>query len=204
MLMRSGIAPSHLFATEYNQNARQELLKLGVSASDQDIRDLPPAKHAVVCGHQVIQHLADLDGVFRAFNSLTALDGVVALSISNGKHKANQEAAGGLFDMPPNHISTWRRSSFEQAAMKRGWKVVDYEEQEIARLAARRALAVSRTHRSRREPGSITSLLDRYAPSPRIRYGLMAACALARLPRACMTTDGPFGGSIWVLMQRGD
>lgn len=202
-LIDAGVDPSRLYASEYNAEARQVLNNLGVTATGVDLRELPPADHAVVCGHQVIQHLSDLDGVFRAFRSLTAESGLIALSVSNGDHKARQEAAGGLIDMPPNHISTWRYSAFVSAASRRGWKVIDYKEQTLSRIASAKALAVSKTHRARQSPKSLTAFLDRHSPSPHIRFRLMALSAAVRFPPSyIMNSENAFGGSIWVLMGR--
>ncbi len=201
-LIAAGVEASRLYATEYSPEARQALQNLGVSVTGADLLTLPPANHSVVCGHQVIQHFADLDAVFRAFDSLTGPDGVVALSVTNGIHKAAQQIAGGLFDMPPNHISTWRYSAFVSAAGRRGWEVIEYREEFMSKVESAKALAVSRTHRARQNPKSVTSKLERLAVTPRARYALMAASAATRLPAAYLRTKDSYGGSIWVLLRR--
>lgn len=201
-LIDAGIAPSRLYASEYNSDARQALVELGVNATGADLTELPPASHSVVCGHQVIQHLANLDGVFRAFDALTSPDGLVALAVSNGIHKARQAAAGGLMDMPPNHISTWQYSSFKAAAALRGWQLVDFKEQSVSRVGSAKALSISQTHRARQNPNSLTAMIDNLHVSPRARYRLMAMSAASRLPLNLITKREPCGGSIWALFSR--
>lgn len=202
ILLEAGVDATRLFATEYDVDAGNALTRLGVRVASEDLRQLPRANHAVVCGHNVIQHLDDLDGVFRAFDWLVSPDGFVILSMSNGIHKLNEEAAGGLVDLPPNHISTWRRSSIVAAATRRGWKVVDYQEQPVSRLSSARSLAIARTHAARKRPNSLTSVLERRATTPRMRHNLMAVSAASRLPAALLRSHKPYGGAVWTLLCR--
>lgn len=201
-LINAGVDRSRLFATEYNAGAREALLGLGVTVTNADLTELPPANHAVICGHQVIQHLADLDGLFQAFGLLTAHDGVVALSVTNGRHKMRQEAAGGLIDMPPNHISTWQRSAFVASADRRGWKLIGYQEQAVSRFESAKALAISKTFQSRQRSSSLAALAERHAPTAQARHKITALSAASRLPQILVTSNESFGGSIWVLLKR--
>ena len=201
-LIGAGISPSRLYATEYSAIGRDALESLGVSVTSTDLRELPPAGHAVVCGHQVFEHLDDLDGVFRAFDSLTAPKGIVALSVPNGATIARTEASRGEIDMPPNHVSTWQKTAFQAAGIRRGWKIVDYREEPASRLGAAKSLAKSKVFRSRQKRTSLTARLEQIAPSADIRYGLMALSAAAQLPAAYLKSSKPSGGAIWVLMSR--
>ena len=148
-IIAKGVAPSRLFATEFSSRGHRTLAALGVSFAATDFRELPPASHAVVCGHQVFEHLDRLDEAFDAFDRLTAPDGTVAVSVPNGKHIEHGEAAGGLIDMPPTHVSTWRFTSFDAIARRRGWKVADYREEPVSRLRSAKELAISRTFQAR-------------------------------------------------------
>ncbi len=201
-LINSGVTPSRLFATEYSPEGLQALRSLGVDAVDTDLRDLPPADHALVCAHQVFEHLDDLDAVFRAFNSLTNPRGLIALSVPNGVNTFHTETAGGQIDMPPNHISTWRRSSFEAVTARHGWKLVDYQEEEMSRVRSAVNLATSKAFRSRQRSRSLTSRFEKLAPTPKVRYALMALSAGVFLPPAYLRAKDGFGGSVWVLMTR--
>ncbi len=197
-----GVDPSRLHATEFNGGARQALLDCGVSVTNADFRELDAATHAVVCGHQVFEHLGDLDGAFDAFDRLTAPDGCVAISVPNGTHIVRTEAAGGQLDMPPTHISTWCFTALDAVARRHGWAVTDYQEEHVPRLHAAKQLARSRTFRARTRPTSFPALAERWSPSPRARYMLMAAAAAAKFPSSYLAAHVPYGGSIWVAMKR--
>lgn len=198
----NGIDPSRLHATEFNDGARRALRQLGVSVAAIDFRELPVAAHAVVCGHQVFEHLGDLDEAFEAFDRLTAPDGYVALSVPNGMNTLQTESVGGQVDMPPNHVSTWGFTAFQALARRRGWEVADYREEPASRIRAAKKLAMSRTFRARTRQMSFPALAERWSPSPRARYGLMAAAAAAKLPSACFAVTAPYGGTIWIAMKR--
>ena len=197
-----GIDRSRLHATEFSDHGRQALRELGVSVTAEDFRDLPAANHAVVCGHQVFEHLDGLDRAFDAFDRLTAPNGIVAVSVPNGTHVERAEAAGGLVDMPPNHISTWGLAAFEALAGRHGWRVADYQQEPISRPRAAKELAMARALQSRTKPASFPALAERWSPSPRARYVAMAAAAGAKLPFAYLASSVPTGGSMWLAMKR--
>jgi hypothetical protein len=201
-LIAGGVDHSRLHATEFNEGARQALRELGVSVTGDDFRELGAASHAVICGHQVFEHLGDLDDAFDAFDRLTAPDGFVTVSVPNGTHAERTEVAGGQIDMPPNHVSTWRGTAFNAVARRRGWRVADYQEEPVSRLRAAKKLAVSRTFRARTRHTSFPAMVERWSPSPRARYMLMGAVAAANLPSAYLAASVPYGGTIWVAMTR--
>jgi 2-polyprenyl-3-methyl-5-hydroxy-6-metoxy-1,4-benzoquinol methylase len=201
-IIAAGVDPCRLHATEFSVGGRRALGELGVTVTDVDFRELPAATHAVICGHQVLEHLDDLDATFAAFDRLTSPDGVVAVSVPNGVHIERTEAAGGMLDMPPTHVSTWRPKAFIAAAGRRGWKVTDCREEPIARVRAAKELAQSRTFRARQRQTSFPALVERTSPSARVRYMLMAANAVTRLPSAYLASSVPYGGSLWVAMSR--
>ncbi len=201
-LIAEGVEPSRLFATEFNDGALEELRELGVNVTACDFRELHAAKHAVVCAHQVFEHLGDLDEAFDAFERLVAMDGVVTVSVPNGTQTLRTEAAGGQLDMPPNHVSTWRFTAFAAIARRRGWRVADYQEEPASRLAAAKELAVSRAFRARTRRNSFPALAERWSPSPRVRYTLMGVVAASKLPSAYSASSVPRGASTWVAMKR--
>jgi hypothetical protein len=201
-VIAEGVDPSRLHATEFNDNARQVLHQRGVTVTAADFREMPAASHAVVCGHQVFEHLDGLDEAFDAFERLTAPDGIVALSVPNGTHIERTETAGGQLDMPPNHISTWGYTAFNAVAHRHGWRVADYREEPVSRLRAAKELAISRSFQARTQRTSFPALAERWSPSPRARYMATAAAAGANLPFAYLASSVAHGGSIWVAMKR--
>lgn len=201
-IIADGVEPSRLYATEFSDSARRVLAGVGVTVSGSDFRQLPAADHSLVCAHQVFEHLDGLDEAFDAFDRLTTADGVVALSVPNGAHVEQTELAGGLVDMPPNHISTWGPKAFNAVACRHGWQVVDFREEPISRMRAAKELAISRSFRARSRHRSTAALAERWAPSPRVRYLATAAAAAGQLPSAYIAASTPHGGSLWVAMKR--
>jgi hypothetical protein len=200
-VIAKGVDPSRLHATEFGDHGRQMLGDLGVNVTATDFRELPAATHAVVCGHQVFEHLDGLHEAFDAFDRLTAPDAIVAVSVPNGTHIARAEAAGGLMDMPPTHVSTWNPNAFNAVARRHGWSVADYQEEPISRVRSAKELAISRTLQARTQHKSLPALAER-ARAPRARYILTAATAAAKLPFAYLASSVPCGGSVWVAMKR--
>ncbi|WP_176562272.1 class I SAM-dependent methyltransferase [Mycolicibacterium palauense] len=203
-VISKGVSPTRLHAAEFNSVAREKLQELGVKVTGTDFRELPSADHSVVCGHQVFEHLDNLGNAFKAFDRLTAPDGVVAVSVPNGTHIERMEEAGGEIDMPPNHVSTWRLTAFNAVARRNGWQIVDYKEEPISRFRAAKELAISRTFRARTRPVSFAAAADRWSPSPRVRYALMGTAAASKFPSAYVASVVPYGGSLWVAMQRAE
>ncbi len=201
-IVAAGVNPSRLHATEYNVRVRQALIEIGVTATATDFRELDGADYAVVCGHQVFEHLSDLDETFKAFDRLAAPDGVVALSVPDGITMLKTEAAGGEFDMPPNHVSTWCFTALDAAARRRGWRITAYHEERLSRLRSARNLAVGRIFQARTRHSSLPSRIERWSSSPRSRYLLSAASAVAQLPTLWRLTNDPHGASIWVAFKR--
>jgi SAM-dependent methyltransferase len=201
-IVAAGVDPSRLHATEYNQRAREALLELGVTVTATDFREMDSANYAVVCGHQVFEHLSNLDETFQAFDRLAAQDGFVALSVPDGTTVLKTESAGGEFDMPPNHVSTWCFTALDAAARRRGWRVAAYHEERIPRLTSARNLAVGRTVQARTRHSSFSALIERQSSSPRSRYLFSAIPAIAQLPAIWRRTNEAHGASIWVALKR--
>ncbi len=201
-LIHGGIDPARLHATEFNESACRELRELGVRVDATDFRELGPAEHAVVCGHQVFEHLGNLDETFDAFDRLTATGGVVAVSVPNGTNMQRTEDAGGLIDMPPTHVSTWVFKAFHAIAHRHGWTLVDYREEPISRIRAAKELAISRTLQGRMRSQSFPALVERRSSTPRARFALTAVAAMSKFPSALFASGEPHGGVLWAAFKR--
>jgi hypothetical protein len=201
-LIAEGGDAARLHATEFNEEGQSILRSMGVTVEASDFRELAQADHSVLCGHQVFEHLGDLEQTFDAFDRLTAPTGIIALSVPNGRNILRTEAVGGQIDMPPNHVSTWVYGALDAVARRYGWRIIDYREEPISRLRATRELTKSRTFQARTQANSYASLVERWANSPRSRFVLTATAALVRLPSSAVASTQPHGGSLWVAMTR--
>lgn len=201
-LIAGGVDPSRLYTTEYSPVGQKKLREMGLQVYGSDIRELDPADHSLICGHQVFEHLDGLDEVFHAFDRLTSGSGVVALSVPNGPNILQTESKGGLIDMPPNHVSTWTKAAFESLAGRHGWRVAKFRSQPTTRSKSATALATSRAFQDRISSNSLAARLERHIESPHARYAVMAMAAAAKWPSSYKRIERAQGASLWVLLSR--
>ncbi len=114
----------------------------------------------------------------------------------HGNPDAVTEANGALMDMPPNHLTLWRREAMERLARRNGFRLVVhcYEPRSVLRdsLLFLKYQFLRGTQRSRSMPNVIWSLRNNRAR--KILSALWLGCSLpARLPalrRMCRISSG--------------
>ena len=136
----------------------------------------------VVCLFQTLEHMADIDGAFSNLTRLLKPGGSVFVSVPNGDAIAFQEAATGLWDMPPNHVGRWGATAISRAAAARGFQALEVKLQPIQPVAMTWHLAVSCVNARAYVPGTVASRVNAIT-SPRIRGALKRALAASRAPR---------------------
>jgi hypothetical protein len=115
---------------------------------------------------------------------------------------AFSEAQGGLFDMPPNHISRWTRPAFEALAARAGWQLLEHRTEPLAWPDLIRQDLVSVHMQRAQRSGSLANRL-RSRPRDRLRVMLEAALALVMVPSrlpawaAAACSAAPMGASVW-------
>jgi len=132
-----GLGEHEIAAADYDQGAVRRLCEKGYDAIAGSIRDVSTTGYDVVCCFQTLEHMADLDQVFRDLRRVLAPSGSVFVSVPNGEATALQEAVTGFWDMPPNHVGRWNPTAIRRASERRGFavRVIETEPVSTARTA---------------------------------------------------------------------
>lgn len=125
------VAPSltllaNVLCTEYSEGGMNAILNYGIKCVDTDFRVLE-GKFDVICMFQILEHLAGIDEVFNSLNLLSHANTDLFISVPNDKRIEERELAGGMLDIPPNHIGRWNHKCFNVVAEKYGWSIVRFE-----------------------------------------------------------------------------
>ena len=117
----------NVLCTEYSKDGRNVICNnYGITCTDTDFRILE-GKFDVICMFQILEHLVDVNNVFGRLNLLSHAGTNLFISVPNDKRLEKREQAGGMLDMPPNHIGRWNRKCFDIVAKKYGWSIIKFE-----------------------------------------------------------------------------
>lgn len=100
-------------AVEGSEVTRSEVEASGINI----FRDLSDAARTyagtfqVVTLFQVLEHIAEFDGLLKQCRQLLAPGGRLVITVPDGEAMIRQERLTGCHDMPPNHISKWSPDS---------------------------------------------------------------------------------------------
>ena len=116
------IKKENIVCTEFSKYGREKISKLGVKCFGDDIRDIKVEKFAKYFDYifmfQVLEHMDDLDRLFKTLVSMIKKGGSLVIAVPNDKWIEFNEINGAQLDMPPNHIGRWTKSSFKYLAEK--------------------------------------------------------------------------------------
>ena len=125
------IPPERAFCTEFSEYGRNRIRELGIRCEAKDIRDIKAPEFQghfdVVCMFQVLEHLADLDSLFKQLRWLTTKSAHMYIAVPNPDRIEYNELNGALWDMPPNHIGRYRKATFEAICARWGWEMLDHK-----------------------------------------------------------------------------
>lgn len=85
----------------------------------------------VVCGFQVLEHVADLRPFLEAAVSCTRPGGLLVFSVPNSDSFLRYVVNGAL-NLPPHHISWWNRKSLDSVAALFDLEIVSREQETLA------------------------------------------------------------------------
>jgi SAM-dependent methyltransferase len=173
-------------AVEYDRGALAKLAQAGFQTHSIPLQalaqKLKPESFTVICLFQTLEHIADVQGLFRAIARLLRSDGHVFISVPASEAIEAQEELTGYLDLPPNHVGRWTRSAFEAISEQHALRVVEWEVEpaRVPMLAWRLALSSvhARAYDEKSLPGRVNALRNRWLRGPAKR-----ALALAYLPR---------------------
>lgn len=133
-MLDEGCAPTSLQAFEFSESGRAAIERLGISCLAADLRIVDfDQTFDIVCMFQVLEHLDDFDGVFKALTRIVRPGGHVFIATPNAAWISLNEARRLLLDMPPNHISRWSPASFAALARRFGWQLAACELEPVSR-----------------------------------------------------------------------
>jgi len=119
-----------ILTTEYSNAGKAAIDSLGIRCEKMELWELCDEsnknKFNFICMFQVLEHLDNLDKTFGALSFLCADQGYLFVAVPNNTHREYYEELGFVEDVPPTHISRWSEESFEWAASKYGWKLIDH------------------------------------------------------------------------------
>jgi SAM-dependent methyltransferase len=173
-----------IVAGDYDQGAVARLRETGYDAFLGSLPELV-ARETVpfdaVCMFQTLEHIADIDGAFAALTAILKPGGSVFVSVPNAEATDFQEAATGLWDMPPNHVGRWTPAALRLASERRGFGVAELKLEPIKPLRITWQLAVSSVNARSYRPGSLESRINSIGARP-VRGMAKRLPAIARVP----------------------
>lgn len=122
-------AKENVFCIEYSDYGKDCICQYGVQCISEDVRSWQQEFQQyfdVVCMFQVLEHLDDLDTLFKRISEITQSKASWFIAVPNPQMIAFNELNGALLDMPPNHIGRWNRDCFAVIAQRHGWQIVEH------------------------------------------------------------------------------
>lgn len=117
----------NIFCTEYSEYGLQKLKDLRVNHFNADIRNLNLSPNFdVICMFQVLEHLDDLDNLFKKINKLLLKGGDFIVAVPDYKYIEFIEHNNALLDMPPNHVTRWNIKAFQIIAARYNWQILGH------------------------------------------------------------------------------
>jgi SAM-dependent methyltransferase len=123
------ISPSNCYITEYSDNCRNEITKLGIH-SYSDILELDKANFSnafdFICMFQVLEHMDNLNGIINDLNYFAKKNALIVISVPNFYQRIFYDKRKIFQDIPPIHISRFNLSSFKEISGIMNWDMNYY------------------------------------------------------------------------------
>ena len=200
-----------LVAIEYNDVAGKRLAEGGFEVVNQDIRSIAFCDLGFtfdfVFMFQVLEHMDQLGLLAERLRMLTHKGTHIFIAVPNPERILFNERSGSLVDMPPNHISLWRKRTFEAFALQLECEVMDYQ---IEPMDWRRLIKQDLLYAYLRRAQVHRSWANRVRSMPRSGLRSIAEAMLAliwlpsRLPYwiKALKQGKTLGGSIWIHLRK--
>jgi SAM-dependent methyltransferase len=195
------INANDITCTEFSDYGKLSIERMGVNCLATDIRNIDPkAAVDVIAMFQVLEHMDDLDVLFKKLNSLLVDCGHLFLSVPNNVRIAFNERNGALLDMPPNHIGRWSKASFEIVAQKHGFKLKEHAVEPFRRLPELKLFFQYMYLRASQRHGSIQNIAEASQNrGTRIVLRCLSLLPLTiEMPFIYFKMNGNLGDSQWV------
>jgi SAM-dependent methyltransferase len=137
-MVNQGIKPENIVCIESSENYIKALNDSGIRCFSSSLSSIDTEefknKFDVVAMFQVLEHLDNIDEIFKFINKIIAPNGSVFIAVPNNYIRRFYELNDIFIDVPPVHISRWSEQNFEMLAEKYGWKIKNYEVEKISSL----------------------------------------------------------------------
>jgi 2-polyprenyl-3-methyl-5-hydroxy-6-metoxy-1,4-benzoquinol methylase len=197
------------FCTEFSDYGRGTIQNLGIECESIDICNINRQEFCghfdVVCLFQVLEHLDNLDTLFRHLRWLTTDVASVFIAVPNPDRIAYNELHGALLDMPPNHIGRFSKKTFETLCNRWGWKIVEHRIEQSSIFASIKELCLYRFLKNAQQHNSVENRISCIKNSSLRKVSqviVVAFHALISLPDLLMAKKYRMGGSQWVRLRK--
>lgn len=210
----SGIVPAltaaeNAYCTEFSDYGRERIRGLGVRSEALDIRDVNPTEFQgcfdVVCMFQVLEHLDGLDHLFNHLRCLTSDSAHIFIAVPNPDRIEYNELHGAMWDMPPNHIGRYRKTTFEALCRRWGWELVEHKLEQNSFMATAKSFVLYRFLKNAQRANSLENRIMRIRHA-RMRKALQFAGVVLNIPGAMPGVAGMSehhrGMSQWVHLRK--
>lgn len=202
-------AAENAFCTEFSSYGRDRIGALGIQCEAADIRAVNQAglqgRFDVVCMFQVLEHLDELDSLFRHLRWITADGAHLFIAVPNPDRIEFNELHGAMLDMPPNHIGRYRMKTIEALCGRWGWDIVAGRVEDSSFAAAAKSFVLYRFLRNAQRPGSLENRIMRLQ-HPKLRKAVQLAGVALNVPAALFSLAGMSrkhrGMSLWVNLRK--
>lgn len=202
------IPKENVLCTEFSQAGVNAVRAYGINCEMTDIRGLDhqhDGRFSAICMFQVLEHLDDLDELWRTFNRLAAPRADLFFAVPNNHWIDYQERNGGELDMPPNHVGRWNGRSFATIGARHGWELAAHAIEPQGRWGVVRALGNSRFFERRHMRGSLSDRMTRISNRSLRRVcslPFLALSCLSAIPTALSSDPATLGGTQWAHLRK--
>jgi SAM-dependent methyltransferase len=124
------IQPSNCYVTEYSNNCRNEIKKLGVNCYS-DIMELDKVTYSstfdFICLFHLLEHVDNLQAILSNLNILAKTGALIIIAVPNYHQRFFFDKNNIFEDIPPIHISRFNRTSFNKISENMNWKMKYYD-----------------------------------------------------------------------------
>jgi SAM-dependent methyltransferase len=199
-------AKDKILCVEYSSYGKQEIGHYGIPCISEDIRTLKSAAYHnffdVICMFQVLEHMSDIDSLFRQLTLITKNRGLLFIAVPNYKQREFYDQQGIREDIPPIHIGRWNKNCFNIIAHRYGWSIERHEfepQNGISRIERFLSYAYQRGDVLSKRLGTNQ---NKYIRGLLTRFGLLLYAL--HNPQAVMTLlrSKEYGVSQWICLKK--
>ena len=124
------IPKNNVLCLEYASSGIRELERFGFKHSKKNFLKLKTKKkYSIVCLFQVLEHMDNLDKIFKKLKEITPTNANIFITIPSTEKMLFHEQRGSMLDLPPTHINWLNKKSFEFICKKYNFKLTGFKQE---------------------------------------------------------------------------